>query len=75
MATVFYSGTMVNKYEGDFQDDKRHGHGVFRWKDGKIYDGQWERGKQHGIGCFIGADKTKRQGEWIHGKRVRWIEE
>ena len=74
-AMVFLSGTMENKYEGSFADDKRHGHGVFRWRDGKVYDGNWEKGKQHGIGTFIGNDGSQRQGEWIYGKRVRWIDD
>ena len=33
------------EYTGDFQEDKRHGNGKFRWKDGREYEGQWVKGK------------------------------
>jgi hypothetical protein len=33
-------------YEGEFQDNKKHGRGVFRCADGSIaHDGQWEDNK------------------------------
>jgi hypothetical protein len=54
--------------------DKKHGHGVYTWADGRKYDGMWENGKQHGEGKYIMADKTERLGEWNEGKRVRWID-
>ena len=34
MAMVSLNGMMANKYEGSFADDKRHGHGIFKWRDG-----------------------------------------
>ena len=33
------------KYEGNYVDDKKEGHGTFHWPDGRKYDGQWENGK------------------------------
>ena len=36
-----YIWTDGRKYEGGYQDDKKHGHGVFFWPDGAKYDGQW----------------------------------
>ncbi len=54
--------------------DKKHGHGVYTWADGRKYDGMWENGKQHGEGKYIMADKTERLGEWNEGKRVRWVD-
>lgn len=29
------------KYVGDYNDDKKEGHGEFTWPDGRKYDGQW----------------------------------
>jgi hypothetical protein len=55
--------------------DKKHGHGVYIWADGRKYDGQWENGKQHGIGKYVMADQTERMGEWNEGKRVRWLDD
>ena len=61
------------QYEGDFKDDKRHGQGVFRWRDGRVYDGQWKSGKQHGRGVFKNVDSSELVGEWVDGNRIRWI--
>merc|ERR1719433_1863667 len=48
-----------SQYEGDYEFDLRHGHGVFTWPAQKEkdqgerkYDGQWQEGKQHGTGKF-----------------------
>ena len=54
-------------------NDKRHGHGIFSWKDGRMYDGQWKNGKQHGRGIFLHADGSELVGEWNEGQRIRWI--
>ena len=27
------------KYEGMYEVDKKHGHGVYTWHDGRVYDG------------------------------------
>lgn len=28
-----------DRYEGQYKDDKKHGYGIYRWKDGTIYEG------------------------------------
>lgn len=33
------------KYEGNYQDDKKHGFGTFTWADGRQYKGEWRNGK------------------------------
>ena len=52
--------------------DKKHGHGVYTWADGKRYDGMWENGRQHGEGKYISDDKVK-LGIWKEGKRIKWL--
>ena len=32
------------EYIGQFHENKRHGDGTFKWKDGKKYIGNWEKG-------------------------------
>lgn len=54
--------------------DKKHGHGKYRWADGRVYDGPWNNGKQHGQGTYILPDATKKIGLWEDGKRVKWIQ-
>ena len=33
-------------YEGEYQDDKRTGYGIYYWTDGRIYKGGWSDGVQ-----------------------------
>ena len=35
-------------YEGEFKDDKRHGHGTFSYFSGDRYEGDWVEDKRHG---------------------------
>jgi hypothetical protein len=35
-------------YEGDFQNDKANGQGVFKDLKGGCYEGNWKDDKQHG---------------------------
>ena len=58
---------------GEYKNDKKEGHGVFVWPDGRKYDGQWLNGKQHGIGTYSSASGKSKQGEWLDGKRANWI--
>jgi len=37
-------------YEGQWKDDKAHGHGTYRHLDGALYVGSWKADKQHGYG-------------------------
>ena len=32
-------------YSGMFRNDKKHGYGEFKYKNGKTYKGEWENGK------------------------------
>ena len=61
------------KYEGNFINDKREGHGVFVWADGRKYIGAWKVGKQHGVGTYISKEGLSKQGEWQNGRKIRWI--
>lgn len=62
-------------FVGDFLGDKKHGFGVYKWADGRIYEGMWENGKQHGEGKYKQKDGSIKIGEWKNGKRIRWIDE
>lgn len=39
-----------DRYEGDYQDDLKHGHGMYQWQDGSRYCGDWKDDCQHGFG-------------------------
>ena len=65
------------EYFGRFENGKRHGEGVFKYKKtGNTYSGSWKYGKKHGKGEFIFNDtKMKIAGEWEDGKIVsgKWV--
>jgi len=46
-----------DKYEGMFDNDKKHGHGRFQWGDGPwkghAYDGEWVSDVMEGKGSYI----------------------
>lgn len=41
-------GTSV--YEGEYENDKKHGVGKFTWPSGRSYEGQWVSGRRQGVG-------------------------
>lgn len=59
---------------GEYCMDKKHGHGVYTWADGRRYDGMWENGKQHGEGVYYDAAGKARKGIWVNGKRTKWLD-
>lgn len=58
-------------YEGDWVDNKMHGHGVFTWVDGRRYEGAYEHDKKHGLGMFTWPDGRRFEGMWRNGKQVK----
>ena len=39
-------------YNGEFEDDMRHGYGVYVWPEKGKYEGHFEHDKKHGYGIF-----------------------
>lgn len=47
------SGTFTTQdfsYSGQFKRNNRHGNGLCRWNDGRVYDGEWKNDKMNGRG-------------------------
>ena len=40
------------KYEGEYQNDLKHGRGKYTYPNGDVYDGEWSEGKRHGKGVY-----------------------
>lgn len=60
-------------YNGEYLNDKKHGHGVYTWPNGKKYDGDWLNDKQHGTAKFSNTKGQTRLGQWENGQRIKWI--
>ncbi|CDW73917.1 UNKNOWN [Stylonychia lemnae] len=56
-------------YEGDWQNDQRHGHGFEKYVNGNTYQGQYQDGKAHGKGIYIWKNGESFDGEWIMGAK------
>ncbi len=56
------------KYVGQVVNGKRHGRGMFTWKNGAQYDGEWVDDKRNGKGVYTLADGGKYDGEWMDDK-------
>ena len=67
-------------FDGQYVDDRKSGHGIYLWADGRAYNGEWLNGKQHGTGYYITTDASQnnqlkvKKGTWQNGKRQEWIE-
>ena len=49
----------MSSYQGDFYDNNIHGHGKYKWADGREYTGDWVCNKMHGKGLFTWEDGRK----------------
>ena len=74
-ATAVYHGRGVNtsadgrsRYEGDWRNDKAHGHGVNTSAGGGRYEGNWRNGEGHGHGVYTHTDGRRYDGEWRNDK-------
>jgi len=54
-----------NKYEGEFQNNKKNGIGFMQYQNGDIYFGLWKNDKRYGNGIFKCAAHIY-DGEWFN---------
>ena len=58
-----------SRYEGEWQNNMRHGKGILTWPDGARYEGEWRNDLAHGKGAFIWPDGSHYMGEWQSDKK------
>ena len=51
-------------YEGELENGKAEGKGVFRWADGSQYEGRWKDNMRDGSGTMIWANGDSYTGDW-----------
>lgn len=56
-----------NVYEGDYDNDRKHGKGVFTWASGNIYKGDYVEDERQGNGQMLWTDGSMYEGEWVAG--------
>lgn len=55
----------VKQYTGNRKHGKRHGKGIYVYKNGDVYDGEWRKSKKYGKGVY-----TYSNGERYARRRV-----
>ena len=60
-------GPLSNSYEGDYQNDRKQGYGIFQWASGNIYKGEYREDERDGYGEMYWTDGSSYQGEWVKG--------
>jgi len=68
--------TELGEYHGYWENNRRHGEGVFTYPNGDIYSGWWRFGDKEGKGTYIFKETgMKMHGDWEKGeiKRGCWI--
>ena len=58
-----------SRYEGQWLNSRRHGHGMWTKPDGTMYVGEWVNDKPNGHGTFTLPNGRKYIGEWKDGRR------
>ncbi len=56
------------KYDGEWKENKRNGHGVMTWKNGEKYDGEWKDGNRTGQGVYYLANGNRYEGDFEDDK-------
>lgn len=56
---------------------KRHGYGLYCFRNGARYDGMWRKGLKHGSGTFLYPDGSRYIGQWRkdfkHGEGIYYF--
>ena len=56
-----------NRYEGEWKNDKRDGHGKAKYTTGDVYIGSWKKCKRHGHGTMYIENGDVYEGSWNNG--------
>ena len=49
----------MQEYEGEYQGDRKHGSGVYRWPSGAYISGQFYQDCKEGLCVYVSADGEK----------------
>lgn len=64
-----YGGDSGDVYEGDWVNDKRHGHGTLSRGNGDVYEGSWFADAKQGEGTYYFIGENKRyDGVWMQDR-------
>jgi hypothetical protein len=64
----FKNGQPSSRYEGEFLNGKKNGHGVYTLANGDRYDGDFVEDKRTGHGVYTSAKGDQYDGDFVDGK-------
>ena len=68
---MYYDIDGLSYYDGQWQNNKRHGFGVRRYQSGNVYEGNWRDGLRNGKGTMRWLDVNETySGNWKNGAQV-----
>ena len=57
-------GLILNRYEGEFANNLKHGFGVYEWSDGTKYEGNFVEDRKDGLGTYYFYNGDKYEGNF-----------
>lgn len=57
------------EYEGQWDQNLRHGLGRCFFYNGELYIGQWQNNKMHGRGTYFYRKGERYEGDWLEGEK------
>lgn len=66
---VLINYTNGDQYNGDYEDDQKHGHGTLTYSQGGSYTGEWENDIRNGYGVNKWPNGDQYKGNWKDNKR------
>ena len=54
-------------HQGEFEANKYHGYGSFRFPDGSVYEGSFKDNQMHGKGVYTDAHGVEWKGKFYNG--------
>jgi hypothetical protein len=61
-------------YYGDYINDQKHGWGVYRWADGRVYIGEWINGNYADERTYILPNGQVKKAKWTNNKKGAYID-
>ena len=68
---IYYHGEHASSscYDGEWDMDKWHGKGQYKFPNGDVYEGDWKQGVMHGRGKYTYINGDVYKGEFQDGKK------
>ncbi|OSM06147.1 MORN repeat-containing protein [Magnetofaba australis] len=58
-----------NVYRGYYHKGRKHGQGLFIWRDGRRYEGEWRNGRMNGVGVMSFPLGSRYVGQFVNDKK------